>query len=315
MLKYLIIWLGLLFCGPGFAQDSLQGRMPDTARSPTLTIGSDLLASEGITDSTLRRRLTDFTLMPAACRTYGPQVGGYMEAHPYFPWLAKPVLWMAHEHRPVRLDWLFYALLACLAYLGLLRRGFPKYFSDLWVAFFDMAIRQSQIREQMSRQAIPSQLINLLFFINTALFLILVSSGLGIPTFLGAGPQLAAWLLTLAVLYGLKYLSIRCVGWLSGRHTEAQHYMFIVMMVNKVLGMLLIPLNIFLAFRGPDQRDIILVFAIGIVGVLALYRFLRCFEFVHRELRVDFLPYLLFFGSFEVMPILVIGKVLFGLFP
>lgn len=314
MRGYLLISLVMLFAGGSFAQDSLPGPMADTVSRPTMAIGSDSLALKGVSDSTLRR-LGDFSAMPAGCSLYGQRVGGYVEAHPYFPWLATPVLLMADEHKPAGTDWLFYTLLACLAYLGLLRRGFPKYFSDLWVAFFELAIRQGQIREQMSRQAIPAQLMNLMFLINTSLFLFLSTPALQIPGLLGAGPQLAAWMLTLAAIYGLKYWSIQCMGWLAGKPVEAHSYMFIVMMVNKVLGMLLIPVNIFLAYRAPNHRDVILIFSIGLLGILILYRFIRCFEFVRREFRADFIPYLLFFASFEVMPMLVIGKVLMGLFP
>lgn len=120
-------------------------------------------------------------------------------------------------------------------------------------------------------------------------------------------------LLTVAV-YACKNLAVRTAGYLSGRPTEAEGYLFIVMMVNKMAGIALIPMNILLAYLGGDFRNLIAGVVVLLISALFIMRFLRCYEYVRREFHVGVPAFLLFLASFEVMPVLVVGKLLLGVF-
>lgn len=309
----IISLLMLMYAGRLAAQDSLSG-LPVPASAPATDAVRDSLPTLWQTDSVLLL-ISGFPLMPAASRGYGEAVGGYVEAHPYFPWLARPVFLISREHAPSGMDWLFYTLLCSLAFFGILRRGFARYVTDLAVAFFGQAIRQAPIREQLARQTLPAQLMNLQFLFNVALFGYLMVPDLLLPGISGHWAQIGALMLLMAAVYAVKGLTVWVTGFLAGRPTEAEGYLFIVMMVNKVTGVALIPLNILLAYLGGDFRTPILAVVLLILSSLFLLRLLRCYDFVSRELRVGFLPFLLFLASFEVMPMLVLGKALIVLFP
>jgi hypothetical protein len=53
-------------------------------------------------------------------------------------------------------DAFFYIVAGLLFILGLIRSGFPKYFSDLFKLFFRVTFRQQSIREQLLQNAWPS---------------------------------------------------------------------------------------------------------------------------------------------------------------
>ncbi|NDC76862.1 MAG: DUF4271 domain-containing protein [Chitinophagia bacterium] len=307
-----IIWLTWGVFGSVLAQDSLSGA---TLSLPVQQagVGVDSLAYPGLSDS-VRLRLAAFPAMRSGSRVYGDAIGGYVEAHPYFPWLASPVYLISRERGPSGMDWLFYTLLGSLAFFGLLRRGFGRYLADLAVAFFDQAIRQAQIREQLARQALPAQLMNLQFLFNTALFAHLLAPNLRLPGLTGHGGQIGGFMLLAAAVYGVKSVAIWTAGYLSGKSAEAEGYLFIVMMVNKMAGIALIPMNILLAYLGGDFSALIAGVVLLLFSALFLFRLFRCYEYVNREFHIGLLAFLLFLASFEVMPVLVVGKLLLGVF-
>jgi hypothetical protein len=310
-----VIWLTWGVFGTVQSQDSLSGASP-TLPVRRVSVDGDSLAYPGLSDS-VRLRLADFASMRSGSRVYGESIGGYVEAHPYFPWLAAPVYLISRERGASGMDWLFYTLLGNLAFFGWLRRGFGRYLADLSVAFFDQAIRQAQIREQLARQALPAQLMNLQFLFNAALFAHLLWPGLRLSDLSGAaghGVQIGGLMLLTAVVYAVKGLVVRTAGHLTGKPAEAEGYFFIVMMVNKMAGIALIPMNILLAYLGGDYSALITGVALLLLSVLFLFRFIRCYEYVRREFHIGALAFLLFLASFEAMPMLVVGKLLLGAF-
>lgn len=316
----IVISLSLLSLGGLSAQDSATQQVTvDTSEAipdwgPSATTSDTSGGWSGLSDTTLRR-LSDFPAQPAACRTYGAAVAGYVEAHPYFAWLGRPDYLISRERRPPATDWIFYTLLATGLFFGFLRQAYGRYLADLSVAFFELAIRQAPLREQLARQTLPSLLLNLLFVFNTALFIRLVAPGLHWQ----AGGDHASVVGGLALLIAAVYLGkqglLRAVGWLSGRPADAEGYLFIVMMVNKVAGIALIPMNLLQAYLGSDYGTAIGITAIALFSALLVFRILRCYAFVSRELRFSLWTFLLSMASFEVMPILVIAKLATGLFP
>lgn len=312
MRAFVFIWLSWGVFGSALAQDSLS-RGASSLPLPAARAIVDSFPNGRLADS-LRQRLDDFPFMPAGCRSYGDAIGGYVEAHPYFPWLTSPEYLISRERGDSGMDWLFYTLFASLTFFGLLRRGFARYMADLAIAFFDQAIRQAQIREQLARQALPGQLLNLQFFFSTALFAHLMAPDLRLPGLSGHGSQIGGFMLLTAAVYAVKSVTVWTAGYLSGKPTEAEGYLFIVMMVNKMAGIALIPMNILLAYLGRDFSAMIAGIVLLLLSVLFLYRFVRCFEYVNREFRIGVLPFLLFLASFEVMPVLVVAKLLLGVF-
>ena len=69
------------------------------------------------------------------------------------------------QHASERSEGLFYSLLGMLLVLAVLRRSFPKYWSDLFRLFFRTTLRQRQLRDQMELASLPSLAMNIFFFL------------------------------------------------------------------------------------------------------------------------------------------------------
>ncbi len=250
----------------------------------------------------------------AAPVPYGSWVPAYIQAHPYFKAAETSLRLPSLVRNPERREWMFYLFTGMLFYLALLRISFPKYFHDLFKVFFNSSLRQKQIREQLIQEPLPSLLLNLFFIASGGLFFyfLLLSKGLGAAY--PKGMLLGACVLLLAAIYLVKYVAIRSFGWIFGRGEAVDTYLFVVFMVNKMAGMVLIPFIILIAYSTEAGASTMIVLALGALCILALYRLIRGYSAIHKTLRINQLQFILFVAAFEVVPILLLYKGLNTLF-
>jgi MFS family permease len=245
---------------------------------------------------------------------YGPSIGGYLVMHPWFR-LDIPVRsWLISPRQRTSSDWIFYLFTCCLLYVGIIRLVFPRYMENLFRVFRNVVHRQKQLRDQVAQNALPSLLLNLFFCISGGIFLFFLWRPY--LTQVNWLPQTAIISLTLLLIaIGLsKYLLLLLAGWLSGRQKEAASYLFIVFMVNKVGGILLLPISLMLAYRMDADRALWVDLAWFLVGTLFLIRLFRAYDFVSKALKINILHFIFVVFSFEILPIMLIGKALGDLF-
>jgi hypothetical protein len=230
---------------------------------------------------------------------------------PYLPVKARPVAMFAEEHVPENKDALFYLLVGIVLFLAFIRVSFTKFFQNTFRLFFQSSFRQKQGREQLSQDNLPSLLMNLLFVMVAGLFITVVASQKNWV------PVSFWWLLlysTLVLLgiYLVKYLFIRFAGWVFNVQDAADTYSFIVFLVNKIAAVALIPLLMVAAFSGGQVNDIVLTITGCLVGILLLYRYAVSLGAVRKSLQVNAFHFFLYLCAVEIIPLLLIYKVLFN---
>jgi hypothetical protein len=206
---------------------------------------------------------------------------------------------------------LFYCTVGLLIFFALVRNNFSRYASDLFSLFFRTTIKQRQIKDQLMQAPLPSLLLNIVFFISAALFINLLLAHYGL------GRSFTFWFLFLyaflglIVIYILKFITLKLCGWLFHMSDVTDAYTFIVFTTNKIIGIALLPFIILLAFTtGPFQQGI-LTLSIIVVVALFLYRFYLSFATIERQLKISFFHFLLYLLGFEIVPLLLINKLLF----
>jgi hypothetical protein len=245
---------------------------------------------------------------------YGSWVPAYIQAHPYFKAAETSLRLPSLVRNPERREWMFYLFTGMLFYLALLKISFSKYFHDLFKVFFNSSLRQKQIREQLIQEPLPSLLLNLFFIASGGLFLYFLLLSKGLVTAYPKGMVLGACVLLLAAIYLVKYVAIRAFGWIFGRGEAVDTYLFVVFMVNKMAGLVLIPFNILIAYSTEAGASTMIILALGALCILALYRLIRGYSAIHKTLRINQLQFILFVAAFEVVPILLLYKGLNTLF-
>jgi len=228
----------------------------------------------------------------------------------YFHFTGTPIVFAFQLHRVNSKDSLFYLIVGILFYFALTRVFFEKYFNNLLTLFFRVSLRQQQIREQVLQTPLPSLLLNILFVISGGLYACYLLH----YSRLGAGIRF--WvlylycMLLLGAVYLVKFVVLKFIGWVFSVSRATDIYIFIVFLVNKMLGIFLLPFLIIITFSGPTVREIFITISLAMVFVLWAYRVLAAYRPVRNEIKLTPFYFFLYLCAFEIAPLLLIYKVL-----
>ncbi len=231
----------------------------------------------------------------------------YFTNHPDFNFDAPVVSRLETPFQSPDRTRLFYFCFGMVLFLGVVRSSFTKYVSDIFRVFYRSNFRQYSLREQLSQNKFPSLLLNLLFFLNAAMFLnlLLDSKAMAGRSFWENFGLLS---LGLIVLYGGKFIVIQFAGWLLHAKEVAGTYGFIVFLVNKIIGIVLLPVVILMAIGYQKAAEIGITIALVAVGLLLLYRFVQAFQLIKSKRQTNPVHFFIYFCAFELLPLALIGK-------
>ena len=203
---------------------------------------------------------------------------------------------------------MFYSLILLLLLFSFIRISFPKYLIDLFRVAFRTTMKQRQISEQLIQVPIPALLLNIFFLISASLYINFLLQHFYMSS------NYNFWLLyfycciALAAIYIIKFLTLKFSGWLFNISTTTDNYIFIVFMINKIIGIYLLPFLVLLAFSDNDIYQVSLT--LSYIGVFALvaYRFILSYSLVQDQIRVNPFHFFLYLCAFEIIPLLLIYK-------
>ncbi len=229
------------------------------------------------------------------------------QTHPFLP-IHKPAVFRIIDYRiKYPKDDLFYLLAGVIFFLAFIRAVFSKYFKNLFLLFFQTSLRQKQTREQLLQNNIASLFINLLFFISASLYISLLIKYKNWS--IGSYWWLALYCgIALILIYLVKYLFLLFAGWVFNTKEEAGSYIFLVFMVNKIMGIMLIPFLLILSFAKTDVVEAGLLVSYVMIGLLYVYRYLLSFGTFRNKLKVNGLHFFLYLCAVELLPLLLIYK-------
>ena len=192
----------------------------------------------------------------------------------------------------------------------MIRIIFGKYLSNVVTLFFKVTMRQQQIREQLLQTPLASLMLNILFVISAGLYLAFLSRYYQFADDLSFRLLIIYSIIFVALIYLGKFLFLKIIGWLFGVQKATDMYIFIVFMVNKMLGIFLLPILVLLAFPHPVLHPIVVVLSLFLVGFLFAYRFFISFKPVRSEVKINRFHFFLYLCAFEIAPLILIYKVL-----
>lgn len=223
----------------------------------------------------------------------------------------KPRYYDLNTPRPYKdLDWLVYLVTGIVLLLGIIRMAYLKYFSDLFRAFLNPTLSQRQLKDQLSQSPFPNFLLNAFFVVSLGVYLYLLMYRQQYIFNADAWLLIPGLVLLVAVIYLSKYLVLRFCGWLFGNADLADAYIFILYLINKVLGILLVPFLVILAFCQPEIARAFLYISLFFIILLIGYRYVRSYSVVKQYLSFSKLHFFLYLCAFEVAPVLILTKVL-----
>jgi hypothetical protein len=206
-------------------------------------------------------------------------------------------------------DFLFYAVIALLFLYGFIIQIAPQYISKLFSQFSQSSLRMMQNREQLLQNSLASLTMNIGFVVSFSLMatLIIFNAHLLPINFWEGFLYMCLFFLG---LYVGKFICLTIAGYIFNTNELVQTYIFVVFMINKVLGILLIPFIGILAFAKPFLHPFAIGGASFLIALLILYRYLFSLTSVRNKLHVSSFHFFLYLCAFEIIPLLILYKLI-----
>jgi hypothetical protein len=225
-----------------------------------------------------------------------------------------PTRHMAIERQGRGKEGVFYSIIALLLFFALAKNTFSRYLDDLFRVFFRTTLKQRQTRDQLMSAPLPSLLFNILYGLSAALFVTLLLQHFHL------GDKYNFWLLFaysiagIGVVYSIKFISLKFFGWMLGVSEATNTYIFIVFTANKLMGILLLPFIVGLAFMDSNFYDVVFSLSLCVLGALLVYRFYLSFISIRKQMVINFFHFILYMIALEIIPLLLINKLLVRFF-
>jgi hypothetical protein len=309
-----------------FSQDSTVTTAIDTAiQAPVIkkpvqrprVIRKDSLPltdSTAIVDSTLRQ---DSVFIPAkifrpGISLFKPQQDtSLLSLNPFFRF-TDPMRYSITIKKWQGKEAIFYSMIALLIFFALIKNAFTRYMGDLFKTYFRTGVNQKQTKEQLLQSPLPSLLLNLFFVLSIGMFLAFLLQHFKLGLDFNFWWLYLYCVLALIAIYLIKFVSLKLLGWIFQVSESTDAYIFIVFTTNKVIGIALLPFLILLSFTYGLVNEVAMSLSIMVVFALIVYRFFLSYISVRRQIRVGFFHFLLYLLAFEVIPLLLINKLLFS---
>jgi hypothetical protein len=124
-------------------------------------------------------------------------------------------------------------------------------------------------------------------------------------------PSAILWIgLIILGIYLVKIIGIRILGFIFEMKEAAQEYIYNVVLFNKTVGLILFPVTLCLAYARQLPPIWLIYGGLTAWAIILIYRFVRLSWIGISERGVSFLYIILYLCTLEILPFVVIIKVL-----
>lgn len=165
-------------------------------------------------------------------------------------------------------------------------------------------------REQLGWGNLSYLVMYVLFWINLAIFAFLTQLNWGMKIAYSQAATFTFCLLGIAFIYSLKHFILYVIASVFPIAKEVKLYNFIIIISGIVIGLILAPVNIFLAFSNAPLSNWLIYLGIGVIGVVYSIRLLRSLFVSGGLLMTNQFHFLLYICTVEIAPMFVLIKFL-----
>jgi hypothetical protein len=205
-------------------------------------------------------------------------------------------------------DGFFYLLVGLVLLVGLIKFFFSRYFTMLFRVFFNTSLRQSQLTDQLMQARLPSLFFNLFFIVSGGTYVYFLLLQYQLVNDQHTWILVTSCVILLGIIYLVKFSTLKFTGWVTGYTEATDTYIFVIFLISKIIGVLLLPFTILMAFSELPVADTSAVVSLVIIGFLLLLRFFRSYGLVQNQLKVSRFHFLLYIAGIEIIPLLLIYK-------
>jgi hypothetical protein len=219
-----------------------------------------------------------------------------------------PVFFIQKERTVVGKEFLFYSIFVIILILGIFKTFYRGYFNNLFRVFFNTSLRQSQLADQLLQAKLPSFILNIFFTISMGVYLWLLLKNFHPVSIVSNQMLLPLCIAVIAVLYFLKFCLLKFMGWLSDIRETTDNYIFVIFLVNKIMGIILVPFIILLAFSMPSWTNSVARISVLVLALFFLSRYVKSYGVNQKKVSVHPFHFLIYIVGAEILPLFIFYK-------
>ena len=205
-------------------------------------------------------------------------------------------------------DSLFYLITGIVLLLAFFKYLYGRYFTNLFRVFFNTSLRQSQLTDQLLQAKLPSLVFNLFFAISGGVYLYILLLHYQLINEENKWLMIFASITLLGLIYFVKYCTLKFTGWVTGLTDITNIYVFIIFLINKIIGIFLVPFLVILSFSDAAIVKIAVIISLMSIGIFLLLRFFRSYGLLQNQLKISRFHFVLYIAGIELLPLLLIYK-------
>jgi Domain of unknown function (DUF4271) len=205
-------------------------------------------------------------------------------------------------------DAFFYLLAAMVLLLACLKYFYSRYFTNLFRVFFNTSLRQNQITDQLLQAKLPSLFFNIFFVISAGIYVYVLLLHYHLFDTDNRWTAIFSSITLMALVYFVKFCTLKFTGWITGLKDVVDVYVFVIFLINKIIGIFLVPFIVLLAFADVPVIKIATLVSLICIGIFLLLRFYRSYGLVQNQLKISKFHFVLYITSIEILPLLLIYK-------
>ena len=221
---------------------------------------------------------------------------------------AEPVSFSVQFKKAGNKDSSFYLVAGMVLLLAFFKYFYSRYFTNMFRVFFNTSLRQSQLTDQLLQAKLPSLLFNIFFIISGGVYVYLLLLHYQWIDNNNKWMMIIYSIAILGLIYLIKFCTLKFTGWVTGLIEVTNTYVFVIFLINKIMGIFLAPFIIILSFSDSAIVKIAVIISLMSIGILLLLRFFRSYGLLQNQLKISRFHFILYILGIELLPLLLIYK-------
>lgn len=268
----------------------------------SLIVNTDTLPSHLVTDSLINLPLTDSIGTRESTKTSSLLKNKFINTS------TAPVSMSVQFKNEKDKDSLFYLIAGMLLLMAFFKYLYSRYFSNLFRVFFNTSLRQNQLTDQLLQAKLPSLVFNLFFSISGGVYVYILLQYYHLINNENQWLMILSSSALIGFIYLIKFCTLKFTGWVTGLREITNIYIFIIFLINKIIGIFLVPFLVILSFSDAPIVKITVIISLMSVGILLLLRFFRSYGLLQNQLKISRFHFMLYISGIELLPLLLIYK-------
>jgi hypothetical protein len=207
-------------------------------------------------------------------------------------------------------DWFLYISLFLLIVLAWIKLVYDRFILGVFSALANFQLSQKLYNDPGIVQKRVSQSLLIIYFISGGLFLYELTEYFNVKILPYKGIKLFLSFSFILILLALvRYIIMSLTGYFFDKQKLFSAYLFQHFLNNKVLGIILIPIALGIAYSRDLFLDILVYFSLVIVAIGLIMKMIRAVQFIFKNV-ISLFYLILYLCILEILPVLVIIKLL-----